>query len=145
MRLNVLSFGVLMLVAAGSAQAACPTGDLAGLKAAVDQTLSAVANQDSDNVLNQFSPEGVTFGVDGPVTPHADLVQDFARHGSYYCALFICDGKGGSLRPLFSRAYNAELFSDGGEVSGLADFANLELDYTYTSRCRWELISAVYS
>ncbi len=133
---------LLMSVAA----MACPAAQMGpSLNQAVGQTLTSVRSGNGNALLGQMSHDGVAFGAQGGIVPYVSLVDQFGHRHGHYCDLFVCQGRAGHLNALFNSG-RMEKSLDAGHAR--ADVVlngrtprELDLGYTYTAQCRWELTS----
>ncbi len=123
--------------------ATCDRNYDASLKRTVASTLSAVSGNNPTALLSLVSPDGVTIGADGAFVSHAALSSQFAAKTGYYCDLFSCGGKAGQLRHFFrSGPTDAQLDERNLRATVFVN-ANtndeLQLSFSYSTRCKWEI------
>ena len=137
---------VFMSVAAQT----CPTSPSPiSLDQAMARTLTGVRSGNAKALLAQMSLAGVTFaapiGAQGMGMPYAMLSDQFDKREGRYCDLFVCRGRAGRLNVLFNggKTQKAIDFKHGRATVVLNGHSPRELDlgYSYNTRCQWELTS----
>ena len=122
----------------------CPPGPMASsLSQAVGQTLTSVRGGNAHALLAQMSPEGVAFG--GGVVAYAALAGQFGHEVGRYCDLFVCQGKAGRLNAFFNGGkMDRRIDTRAGRAIVVINAhapRELDLGYTYSAQCKWQLSS----
>ena len=136
----------ILLMTINSTAPACPAAQMApSLNQAVGQTLTSVRGGNAARLLAQMSPKGVAFGAEGGIVPYASLANQFDSKRGHYCDLFVCQGKPGRLNGFFnSGKMDRNLDARAGRATVVLNSRTpreLDLGYTYTAQCTWELTS----
>lgn len=144
----ILLVPVVAMTLLTSACATTCTPDDVSLDRAVATTLGAVRGNDAGALLQQMSPDGVAFGIDGPVVPYKILSANFAGRSGYYCDLFNCGGREGDMHRLFQMGQIDKSLDVKHGMAGVTINANtndeLDLSYKWSAQCRWELVAVGY-
>ena len=140
-----MGIGILMAMSMISHAngATCDRNYDVSLTKAVAATVAAVATDNAPALLNQFSPDGVAFGTDGPLVSLAALREQFTARSGKYCDLFTCGAKPGQLRRLFVMGHVDKQIDAAHGLASVVINANtndeLDLSYRFTGDCKWQI------
>jgi hypothetical protein len=139
----VIGFVAAMTMITQAYGATCSRDYAASLDGAVRATVSAVRGNDSGALLNQMSRDGVNFGSAGGTASYSALTSQFSQRTGRYCDLFSCNGRQGNLHHLFKSGQTDQSIDTKHALANVTINANtndeLDLNYRFTTSCRWEL------
>lgn len=151
---SVLILIALMLCLSPSAQAYCDAEKVGkSFGKTYKSTMKAIKGRDAAGLLTVFNRSGVRFGTQAEPVSYAEIERQFSEQGKAYCDVFVCEDRPSLISRITGDGISATQETNYwlGKATGIARVSNgsvagnLELHFSTTASCDWQLDALIFN